>query len=57
MITITFGFYVPVGAITYSLMYAFYQKKRLHQKQLQIKAQIGSTPSLLEEEDMDDKLF
>ncbi len=37
-------------------MYAFYQKKRLKEKQLQIRVQLG-TPSLLDEEEMDDKLF
>ena len=47
---------MPIGAITYSLMYAFYQKKRLYKKQMQFKVQIG-TPSLLDEEEMDDKLF
>ncbi|CDW91462.1 UNKNOWN [Stylonychia lemnae] len=56
IISITLGFYLPIGAITYSLMYAFQQKKRLQNRQIQIKSQIGS-PSLIEDEEMDDALF
>eukprot|EP00347_Sterkiella_histriomuscorum_P019441 403341617 len=56
VIALTLGFYLPIGAITYSLMYAFTQKKRLQERQIQLKAQIGS-PSLLDEEEMDEKLL